>query len=72
MVDDELLTPAFFSNGFPAYIELLMRNNKLIGGSLSLLARTTTLMEDGYCAHVSNTSVLWMCRVSTVADKQTH
>ena len=50
-------TPAFFSNGFSAYIELLRaRNIKLIRGSSSLLAQTTTSMEDGVA--IAHRSVL--------------
>ena len=53
-----LLTPAFFSNGFSAYIDYCqqrprVRNIKLTGRSFSFLARTTTSMEHGkrgYCA----------------------
>ena len=56
MVDVKPLIPSVFPSSFTPYAELgqrpRVRNAKLIGGSLSLLKRTTTSMEGegcGYC-----------------------
>jgi len=68
VVNVKSLTPSFFRSSFSPYAELLrakprVRNTKLIGGFLSLLARTTTSME-GRGVAIAHRSVIPECYVS--------